>query len=114
MKYLFALPFAFAVSAASSSPLTGDDFHITCISDRDGSEVVLTRSGGVDKGYIHTANINGDATIFPGVGSLTFMHIEGNDVMTFVVHFDTHDYDLSVQGPHAGNDHGVCGDPVED
>lgn len=114
MKYLLALTAICLSTAAYSSPLTGDDFHITCVSDRDGSEVTLTRAGGADQGYIHTDKIDGEAMIFPGVNSLTFMHIEDQDVMTFVVHFDTHDYDLAVQGPHAGNDHGVCGEAIID
>lgn len=87
---------------------TGENITITCTSDRDGSDVTLTRMGSSFQGIIETTDISGDAMIFPGVNSLTFMHIEGDDVMTFVVHFDTHDYDLSVQGPHAGNDHGNC------
>ncbi|MGB0902814.1 hypothetical protein [Halocynthiibacter sp.] len=116
MKNLLLIPLLCALPVSvQANPFapSGSDTIITCASDLDGSNVVLTRIGASFQGKIETTNVSGAATIFPGVNSLTFMHIEGQNVMTFVVHFDTHAYDLSIRGPHMGNDHGTCGDPIE-
>ncbi|WP_298848233.1 hypothetical protein [uncultured Ruegeria sp.] len=104
MKTWIALSFGlFAATQALA-----EERHFVCISDRDGSEIRLNRATAGDKGSIETPKITGDAVVFKGVGSMTFMHIEDQDVMTFVVHFEDMSYDLSVKGPHAEEDHGMC------
>ncbi|WP_424833642.1 hypothetical protein [Ruegeria sp.] len=97
---------AFATLCATAA--TAEERHFVCVSDRDGSEVRLNRDAEGDKGSIATATIEGDATVFKGIGNMTFLHIEDKDVMTFVVHLDDMTYDLSIKGPHAGHDHGTC------
>ncbi|WP_420587102.1 hypothetical protein [Ruegeria sp.] len=102
-KWIYA-----AAASLLATIAVAEERHFVCVSDRDGSEVRLNRDANGDKGSIATAKVSGSATVFKGVGSMTFLHIENQDVMTFVVHFDSMTYDLSVQGPHAGNDHGTC------
>ena len=96
------------VTTLCATAATAEESHFICVSDRDGSEVRLDRSAEGDKGSIATDKVAGDAVVFKGVGNITFLHIEGADVMTFVVHMDDMSYDLSVKGPHAGTDHGSC------
>lgn len=97
-----------AAATFCASAATAEERHFVCVSDRDGSEVRLDRAPEGDKGTIATKDISGDALVFKGVGNMTFVHIEDQDVMTFVVHYDDMSYDLSVKGPHAGTDHGTC------
>ncbi|MDA7963209.1 hypothetical protein [Ruegeria sp.] len=80
----------------------------TCVSDRDGSEVRLSRAAEGDKGRIETKDMAEDAMVFKGVGNMTFVYIEGTSVMTFVVNYDDMSYDLSIKGPGAGTDRGAC------
>lgn len=104
MKSIFALAtITFAASMAAA-----EERHLVCISDRDGSEVRLNRDPIGDKGSIQTKVIAGEAMVFKGLGSMTFVHIEDQDVMTVVVHFEDMSYDLSVKGPHAEHGHGSC------
>lgn len=117
MKTRIALPLMMAAMFASPAlamddPLDGADFVLNCISDQDGSAVTLARSGATDAGFIVTDKIRGESQILPGVNSLTFLHIMDADVVTFVVDFDTLDYDMTVRGQHAQFDHGTCQDPV--
>ncbi|WP_425078270.1 hypothetical protein [Ruegeria denitrificans] len=100
--------FVAAAATLIATAVSAEERHFVCISDRDGSEVRLNRAPEGDKGNIETANISGDAMVFKGVGNMTFVHIEGEDVMTFVVNYDDMSFDLSVKGPHAGTDHGTC------
>ncbi|WP_299636797.1 hypothetical protein [uncultured Ruegeria sp.] len=97
-----------AIATLCATAATAEERHFVCVSDRDGSEVRLNRAPEGDKGNIETASVSGDAMVFKGVGNMTFVHIEGEDVMTFVVHYDDMSFDLSVKGPHAGTDHGTC------
>lgn len=100
--------FAFAAIAFTASTAAAEERHFVCISDRDASEVRLNRDPDGDKGSIQTKTVAGDAMVFKGLESMTFVHIEDQDVMTFVVKFEDMSYDLSIKGPHAANDHGVC------
>ncbi|WP_037306796.1 hypothetical protein [Ruegeria halocynthiae] len=97
-----------AAAAFFASAAAAEERHFVCVSDRDGSEVRLNRAPEGDKGNINYKEITGDALVFKGVGNMTFVHIEDQDVMTFVVHYDDMSYDLSVKGPHAATDHGTC------
>ena len=97
-----------AIAALLATSATAEERHFVCVSDRDGSEVRLNRAAEGDKGSIATPLIEGDAVVFKGIGNMTFLHIEDEDVMTFVVYVDDMSYDLSVKGPHAGTDHGTC------
>ena len=97
-----------AVASLCATTATAQERHFVCISDRDGGETRLDLVAEGDKGRIATAQIEGDATVFKGVGNMTFMLIDGQDVMTFVVQLDDLSYDLSVKGPQAGNDYGAC------
>ena len=100
--------FAFTAIIFAASTATAEERHFVCISDRDGSEVRLNRDPVGDKGSIQTKDIAGDAMVLKGLGSMTFVHIEDQDVMTFVVNFEDMSFDLSVKGPHARQDHGFC------
>jgi len=102
---------AFA-QAEPGDPLNGADFVVNCVSDGNGGAVTLARSGATDKGFIVTDDIKGEATILAGLNSLTFLHIMDQDVVTFTVDFEDRNYDMSIKGPHAGNDFGSCDDPV--
>lgn len=104
MKYPAALA-AFALSATAAA---AEERQFLCVSNNDGSEVNLTRNATGDKGTITTPSIQGEATVLKGVGNVTFLYIEGQDVMTFVVTLDDLSYDLSISGPKAGNDRGQC------
>lgn len=104
MKSIFAV----AAIASAASTAAAEERHFVCMSDRDGSEIRLNRDPVGDKGSIQTTVIAGDAMVFKGLDSMTFVHIEDQDVMTFVVHFEDMSYDLSVKGPHAEQDHGTC------
>ncbi|WP_170557291.1 hypothetical protein [Ruegeria atlantica] len=116
MKNLTALTLAILAPsfglAASSGPLDGADFVVTCVSDTDGGSVTLARSGATDTGFIVTDTIRGEAKILSGVNSLTFLHIMDKDVVTFVVDFDDLNYDMTIKGEHSANDRGICEDPV--
>ena len=116
MKKMIALTLSLLIpqlaSALNAGPLDGADFVVNCVSDKDGSLVTLARSGGTNKGYIVTDAIRGEATILSGIGSLTFLHLMEQDVITFVVDFDNLSYDLTIKGPHATQDHGACDDPI--
>ena len=98
--------------SAVEDPLNGADFVVNCVSNSDGGAVTLARSGATDKGFIITDDIRGEATIIAGLNSLTFLHIMDQDVVTFVVDFKDRNYDMSIKGPHAAQDFGSCGDPV--
>ncbi|MGI9368873.1 MAG: hypothetical protein ACR2O2_08545 [Ruegeria sp.] len=97
-----------AAASLISTAAVAEERHFVCVSERDGSEVRLNRAATGDKGSISTKDINGDAMVFNGVGNMTFVHIEKNDVMTFVVHLSDLSYDLSIKGSQAGVDHGNC------
>lgn len=99
---------AAALLTVAATAAAADERHFVCISDNDGSEVRLNRAPTGDKGSIETQNMSGDAMVFKGVGNMTFVHIEAEDVMTFVVHYEDMTYDLSIKGPHAGHDQGTC------
>jgi len=98
--------------SATSDPLNGADFVVNCVSGNSGEAVTLARSGATDKGFIITQDIRGEATIIAGLNSLTFLHIMDQDVVTFVVDFEDRNYDMSIKGPHAGQDFGSCGEPT--
>ncbi|MCG7518275.1 hypothetical protein [Ruegeria sp. Ofav3-42] len=100
------------IVAAQNDPLNGEDFVVNCISDSTGGAVTLARSGATDKGFIVTDEVKGEATIIGGLNSLTFLHIKDKDVITFVVDFESLNYDMSIKGPHAAQDFGSCGDPI--
>lgn len=100
------------VAAAQNDPLNGEDFVVNCTSDSTGGAVTLARSGATDKGFIVTDEVKGEATIIGGLNSLTFLHIKDKDVITFVVDFESLNYDMSIKGPHAAQDFGSCGDPI--
>ena len=111
------LPLLLAAAVASPAlamedPLNGADFVLNCTSDQNGSAVTLARSGATDLGFIVTEKIRGESQILPGVNSLTFLHIMDTDVVTFVVDFDTLNYDMTVRGQHSTNDHGSCQNPL--
>lgn len=106
MKLWIALPLALF----SATQAVAEERHLLCTSDRDGSEIRLSRAADGDKGSIETPIAAGDAVILKGVGSMTFMYIEGQNVMTLVVQLDDMSYDLSVKGPHADEDFGKCQD----
>lgn len=98
--------------AASDGPLDGADFVVTCLSEQGGGAITLARSGATDAGFIVTDTIRGEAKILSGVNSLTFLHIMGKDVVTFVVDFDDLSYDMAVKGQHSAHDRGKCDEPV--
>ena len=116
MKNLIALTLALGLPslghASGAGPLDGADFVVTCLSDQGQGAVTLARSGATDAGFIVTDNIRGEAKILPGVNSLTFLHIMGKDVVTFVVDFDDLSYDMAIKGQHVANDRGTCDEPV--
>ncbi len=115
MKNVITQLFALLIPSlgfAAGGPLDGADFVVNCVSDQNGASVTLARSGGTDKGFIITESVKGEATILSGINSLTFLHIMGKDVITFVVDFDDLSYDLTIKGPNATNDRGACSDPV--
>ena len=110
MKTMLSICIAIAGLAGSAvaSELEADDFFVNCVSDVNGSAVTLVRSGGSDKGFLMTDNIQGEAQIIPGVGSMTFLYMQEAEVVTFVVGFEELSYDMSVMGEHAGTDSGKC------
>ncbi|WP_299889863.1 hypothetical protein [uncultured Ruegeria sp.] len=97
-----------AVTALLATAAAAEERRFVCVSDRDGSEVRLNQAAEGDKGRIATQSIEGDATILKGVGNMTFLHIEGGNVVTFVIHTEDMTYDLSIKGPHVGTDRGTC------
>ncbi|WP_209596278.1 hypothetical protein [Ruegeria sp. HKCCSP351] len=97
-----------AVATLCTTAATAEERHFVCVSDRDGSEVRLKRASEGDKGIIETTSVSGDAMVFKGVGNMTFVYIQGDEVMTFVVNYDDMTFDLSVKGPNAGTDRGAC------
>ena len=117
MKFYAALVLGAALPmmahSATSDPLNGADFVVNCVSESSGGAVTLARSGATDKGFIVTEEIKGEATIIAGLNSLTFLHIMDQDVVTFVVDFEDRNYDMSIKGPHAAEDFGSCGEPIE-
>lgn len=115
MKYAVLILLGLAgpgVAAVQNDPLNGEDFVVNCVSESTGNAVTLARSGATDKGFIVTDELKGEATIISGLNSLTFLHIQDEDVITFVVDFDNLNYDMSIKGPHAAQDFGSCGDPI--
>ncbi len=97
-----------AVATLCASAAVAEERHFVCISDLDGSEVRLNSAPVGDTGSIETKDVSGDAIVLNGLGNMTFVHIEDQDVMTFVVHIEDMTYNLSIKGPHAGTDRGKC------
>lgn len=97
-----------AITTLCATAATAEERNFVCVSDRDGSEVRLDRFADGDKGEITTGTTAGDVVVLKGVGNLTFLYIEGQEVMTFVVNLDDMSYDLSIKGPNAGTDRGSC------
>ncbi|NOD63417.1 MULTISPECIES: hypothetical protein [unclassified Ruegeria] len=109
-KYLCVL----AVAAAAATPvlannaLKQDDFSVECVSDVDGSNVTLKRSGGSDKGHLSTGDLEGEAAIYPVGESMTFLLMQDGQVVTFVVNYDSLKYDMMVKGAVQKFDRGTC------
>lgn len=95
-------------TAFAQSGLDAQDFMVNCISDMDGSDVTLVRSGGSDKGYIMTKSLQGEASIYPGLDSMTFLLMQDQEVVTFVVKYQDMKYDMMVKGGDQSFDHGTC------
>ncbi|WP_170381122.1 hypothetical protein [Ruegeria atlantica] len=116
MKKLITLSLALGLPAAAQAtdtgPLDGADFVVTCTSEQSGETVTLARSGASDAGFIDAGEIRGEVKILPGIDSLTFLHIMGRDVVTFVVDFQDLSYDMTIKGAHATNDRGSCDEPI--
>ncbi|WP_157054163.1 hypothetical protein [Ruegeria sp. 6PALISEP08] len=109
-KYLFVL----AVATTAATPvlaknvLQQDDFTVECVSDVDGSSVTVKRSDGSDKGYLATGDLQGQATIYPVGESMTILLMQDEQVVTFVVNYDSLKYDMMVKGTVQKFDRGTC------
>ncbi|SLN46318.1 hypothetical protein [Ruegeria meonggei] len=97
-----------ASAALAQSEINLDEFSVNCVSDVDQKGVTLSRSGGSDKGFIATDTLEGEASIFPGLNTMTFLLIQGSDVVTFVVDYTTMEYDMRIKGAVQKNDKGTC------
>ena len=85
----------------------------SCVSNLDGTEFVLNSASEEGKGSIATVDIAGDtvafdAQVLKGVGSVTFLSLQDEQVLTYVVNFSDMTYDLSIKGQHTANDSGKC------
>ncbi|WP_171237532.1 hypothetical protein [Ruegeria sp. HKCCA5763] len=109
-KYLcvLAITAMAATPALAKSTLHDDDFSMECVSDVDGSNVTLKRSGGSDKGFISTGDLEGEAAIYPVGESMTFLLMQDGQVVTFVVNYDSLKYDMMVKGAAQKFDRGTC------
>lgn len=101
------LPLIAAICLAATQALA-EEQHFTCVSDRDGHEVRLSRPVEGDKGTITFHDTAGEATVLHGLDGVTFLHIKDKEVWTFVIHFPTMTYELSVHGAKTDEDHGKC------
>jgi len=98
-----------ATSVGATQPeVEKDDFFVNCISDLSSEGVTLVRSGGSDKGYIMTSEMQGEANIYPGVDSMTFLLMQDSRVITFVVEYSNLEYDMMVKGDGHRFDKGKC------
>ncbi len=93
---------------AAQDKLELDDFMVNCVSSVDQSSVTLVRSGGSNKGYIMAGDLQGEADILPGLGSMTFLLMQDGQVITFVVDHANLEYDMMVKGSALRNDRGSC------
>ena len=109
-KYLCVL----AVVTTTATPvlaknvLQQDEFSVECVSDVDGSNVTVKRSDGADKGYLATEDLEGEATIYPVGESMTVLLMQDEQVVTFVVNYDSLKYDMMVKGAVQKFDRGTC------
>ncbi len=97
-----------AILCLSANASIAAERSFVCVSDIDGTEFHLTKSGDDSTGSIAVNDIAGAAQVFPGLGNLTFMYVDESNVMTFVVKLPDLNYDLSVQRPQPKNDNGKC------
>lgn len=97
-----------APASFAQTQLELDDFFVNCISDVDSAGVTLVRSGGSNKGYIMTSDLQGEADIYPGLKSMTFLLMQDKDVITFVVDYGNLEYDMMVKGGGHEFDRGQC------
>ncbi len=109
-KTLPALLIGCAAASASvaETQIDMDDFFVNCISDVNSEGVTLVRSGGSDKGYIMTTDVQGEADIYPGLDSMTFLLMQETGVITFVVDYHSMEYDMMVKGAGQQFDRGTC------
>lgn len=99
---------AIASSGQAETQIDMNDFFVNCISDVNEEGVTLVRSGGSDKGYIMTSELQGEANIYPGLDSMTFLFMQDSEVITFVVEYDNLEYDMMVKGNGQKFDRGKC------
>ena len=105
MKTTATLSAAFVFCATMGA---AQDQHFLCISEIDGSEMMLVKPASGNDGEMKSQNINGPAKVFPGLGNVTFMYADENTVVTlFVKHADL-TYNLSMRRPTISSDRGQC------
>ncbi len=97
-----------ALPTFAQTALELDEFFVNCVSDVVGGHVTLVRSGGPDKGYIMTSSVEGEATIHPAGESMTFLLMQDQNVVTFVVKYESLKYDMIVKGTGQHFDRGTC------
>lgn len=84
--------------------------QFVCVSDQDGTEYRLEKPAEGDEAIIAFNDTRGAAKVFPGLGNLTFMLADEQNVMTFFVKQADLRYSLSVRRPALKNDKGQCQD----
>ncbi len=99
---------AAAALALSATVASAQEREFVCVSDLDGTEYRLKRTGADNTGTVAFNDLEGEAQVFPGLNNLTFIVANEQHVMTFFVKQPGLTYSLSVRRPSLRNDRGQC------